>query len=97
MAFRRPSAFFRPKKSLKQPSGQNNLAAAKKNFVVLPHDSYVGAFLLKTYHFLSKVIKFEIEISSNEFIKGQDSFPKCQNSFLNGQISIPLFGIIDHW
>ena len=29
---RRPSAFFRPKKSLKQPSGQNNLAAAKKVF-----------------------------------------------------------------
>ena len=50
LAFRRPSAFFRPKKSLKQPSGQNNLAAAKKVFV-LPHDSYVGAFLLKIYHF----------------------------------------------
>ena len=32
LAFRRPSAFFRPKKSLKQPSGQNNLAAAKKVF-----------------------------------------------------------------
>ena len=32
MAFRRPLAFFRPKKSLKQPSGQNNLAAAKKMF-----------------------------------------------------------------
>ena len=33
LAFRRPSAFFRPKKSLKQPSGQNNLAAAKKVFL----------------------------------------------------------------
>ena len=47
LAFRRPSAFFRPKKSLKQPSGQNNLAAAKKVFL----------FFLMTHmsvHFSSK-------------------------------------------
>ena len=30
MSFMRPSAFFRPKKSQKRPSGQNNLATAKK-------------------------------------------------------------------
>jgi len=43
-------AFFRPKKSFKQPSGLKSLAAAKKSFFVLPHDSYVVAFLPKIYH-----------------------------------------------
>ena len=45
---------FLCKKSLKQPSGQNNLASQKTVFF-LPHDSYVGAFLLKIYFLLCKI------------------------------------------
>ena len=45
LAFRRPSAFFRPKNSQKQPSGQNNPAAAKKIFF-LPHIDIVVHFTL---------------------------------------------------
>ena len=47
MSFMRPSAFFRPKKSQKRPSGQNNLAAAKKSVFVLPHDDIVVHFSMK--------------------------------------------------
>ena len=56
LAFRRPLAFFKPKKSLKPPSGKNNLAAAKR--LVLPNDSYIGAFLLKIYQCFVDVAAF---------------------------------------
>ena len=55
------SGFFWPSEGLRPSSGQKNPSNSpqakttwlqQKKFFVLPHDSYVGAFLLKIYHFL---------------------------------------------
>ena len=48
LAFRRPSAFFRPKNPSNSPQAKTTWLQQKK-FFFLPHDSYVVAFLLKIY------------------------------------------------
>ena len=60
LAFRLFEGFSWPSEGLRPSSGQKipqtalrpkQPGCSKKRFFVLPHDSYVGAFLLKTYHF----------------------------------------------
>ena len=60
LAFGLFSGFFWPSEGLRPSSGQKNPSNSpqakttwlqQKKFFVLPHDSYVGAFLLKIYHF----------------------------------------------
>merc|ERR1712155_21258 len=59
LAFGLFSGFFWPSEGLRPSSGQKipqtalrpkQPGCSKKSFFVLPHDSYVGAFLLKIYH-----------------------------------------------
>ena len=57
LAFRRPSAFFRPKKSQKQASGQNDLAAAQFFFVL--HDDIVVHFSMKHFYVYLKMLAFK--------------------------------------